>query len=165
MPQDNQPPGANYSNIPPGGLPQYTEAWALIEAARRMAEATNAENAKVAMRDTLRLNWRLWTIFQTELTTGESNVPDDIRLDMLTLCKFIDQHTVDAIHKPTTEKIEVLVNINRNIAGGLLDGLNKAVEEAEQKQAEGQGQPATTAKGETPEQSPEPPLTSFDESI
>ncbi len=81
------------------------------------------------MREALRLNWRLWTIFQVELTTGDSDVPEDVRMNMLTLCKYVDQHTVGAIAEPTTEKIEVLVNINRDIAGGLLDGLKKTVEE------------------------------------
>ncbi len=37
---------AGYATIPQGGLPQYTEAWALIEAARRMAEATAAETPR-----------------------------------------------------------------------------------------------------------------------
>jgi hypothetical protein len=38
---------------------------------------------------------------------------------------------VGALAEPTTEQIEVLVNINRDIAGGLLDGLKKTVEEVE----------------------------------
>jgi flagellar protein FlaF len=133
MAYENQSSGSGYGAIPQGGMPEYTEAWALIEAARRMAEATLAENPKIAMREALRLNWRLWTIFQAELTAGTSNVPEDIRISMLTLCKYIDQHTVDAIPFPTEEKIRVLVEINRNIANGLLNGLNKAILEAEKK--------------------------------
>jgi flagellar biosynthesis activator protein FlaF len=149
--------GAGYGAAPQGGLPQYTEAWALIEAARRMAEATTAENAKESMRETLRLNWRLWTIFQAELSGEESTVPDEVRVNMLTLCKFIDQHTVDAIRKPTAEKIETLVNINRNIAGGLLDGLKKAVEETEREQG---AHPATPDPA-----APAAPLMGIDETI
>ncbi len=159
MAQEYQGPG--YGTVPQGGLPQYTEAWALIEAARRMAEATTAENPNEAMRETLRLNWRLWTIFQAELSGDDSTVPDDVRINMLTLCKYIDTHTVDAIHKPTAEKIEILVNINRNIAGGLLDGLKKAVEDAE-----------GTEAGAQPAAAPEPaaaqtaaPVFSIDETI
>ena len=150
--------GAGYGAVPQGGLPQYTEAWALIEAARRMAEATTAENANEAMRETLRLNWRLWTIFQAELSGEESTVPDEVRLNMLTLCKFVDLHTVDAIRKPTAEKIAVLVDINRNIAGGLLDGLKKAVEEAEREQGV---QPAAAPDPAAPTA----PLMGFDETI
>ncbi len=151
--------GAGYGTVPQGGLPQYTEAWALIEAARRMADATTAENASESMRETLRLNWRLWTIFQAELSGEESAVPDEVRLNMLTLCKFVDQHTVDAIRKPTAEKMGVLVNINRNIAGGLLDGLKKAVEEAEREQGV---QPAAPDPVNPP---PAAALTGIDETI
>jgi len=123
-----------YSTVPQGGLPQYTEAWALIEAARRMAEATTADDSKNAMREALRLNWRLWTIFQVELTGGQSTIPEELRMNMLNLCKYVDQHTVGALAEPTTKKVEILVNINRDIAGGLLDGLKKAVEDAEPEQ-------------------------------
>ncbi len=132
MAYGNQPPGTGYGTVPQGGMPQYTEAWALVEAARRMAEATLAENPKVAMRDALRLNWRLWTIFQAELTAGTSNVTEDVRINMLTLCKYIDQHTVDAIPFPTEEKIAVLVEINRNIANGMLESMDKVLHEAEE---------------------------------
>ncbi len=130
MAYENQPPGSGYGTVPQGGMPQYTEAWALIEAARRMAEATLAEDSKTAMRDSLRLNWRLWTIFQAELTAGTSNVPDDVRMNMLTLCKYIDQHTVDAIPFPTEDKIKTLVEINRNIANGMLESMNKVINDS-----------------------------------
>ena len=157
MAYENQPSGSGYGAIPQGGMPEYTEAWALIEAARRMAEATLAENPKIAMREALRLNWRLWTIFQAELTAGTSNVPEDIRISMLTLCKYIDQHTVDAIPFPTEEKIRVLVEINRNIANGLLNGLNKAIMEAEQKEKAGKKEKAEEAPP------PDSPPMSIDE--
>ena len=156
MAYENQSTGSAYGAIPQGGMPEYTEAWALIEAARRMAESTLAEDPKTAMRDSLRLNWRLWTIFQAELTVGNSNVPEDIRISMLTLCKYVDQHTVDAIPFPTEEKIRVLVEINRNIANGLLNGLNKTILEAE-KQAGNEG------KAEEAPSAPDSPPISIDE--
>lgn len=156
MAYENQSSGSAYGAIPQGGMPEYTEAWALIEAARRMAESTLAEDAKTAMREALRLNWRLWTIFQAELTVGNSNVPEDIRISMLTLCKYIDQHTVDAIPFPTEEKIRVLVEINRNIANGLLNGLNKTILEAE-KLAGNEG------KAEEAPVAPDSPPVSIDE--
>lgn len=53
--------GAGYSNAPQPGMPTYTEAWALIEAARRMAVATDhADQGDIKdrnkVRDALRLN-------------------------------------------------------------------------------------------------------------
>lgn len=112
-----------YSNVPQTGNPTNTEAWALIEAARRMAEAVNHELAPAAMRDAMRLNWRLWTIFQADLSADEDTVPLEIRQNILSLCQFIDKYTVEALIDPQPRHIETLVNINRNVAAGLLAGL------------------------------------------
>ena len=113
-----------YERRPQGGNPAQSEAWALIEAAKRMAvsityDAGDAKATKDARKAALRLNWRLWTIFQAELTTERSDVPEELRINMLTLCKFIDKHTVGALVNPTPESMTVLIEINRNIAAGL----------------------------------------------
>ncbi len=118
----------SYTRVPQPGIPTYTEAWSLIEAARRMASASDfakADNIKDRnkVRDAIRLNWRLWTIFQAEMTIDENDIPDEIRLNMLTLCKFVDEHTIETLKSPVPEKIATLIEINRNIAAGLLDSL------------------------------------------
>jgi flagellar protein FlaF len=115
--------GYNHMQPPPESAPpQMTEAWALTEAGRRMALAARDEDNPDGMRDALRLNWRLWTLFQAQLATGGSiDVPEDVRINLLTLCQFIDKHTIGAILEPTREKLNTLVDINRNIAAGLQD--------------------------------------------
>lgn len=126
-----------YSTVPRGGSPTHTEAWALTEAARRMAvsiaafEEDSSKDNKNKMRDAVRLNWRLWTIFQAELTVGNSNCPENLRIDMLTLCKYIDNHTVELLADTVPEKILPLVDINRNIASGLLEGLQTVADAQE----------------------------------
>lgn len=111
--------------VPVGGSPQHTEAWALIESARRMAVAIgngdpkNKDNRK-NMKGAVRLNWRLWTIFQAELTQEDSPLPADLRINMLTLCQFVDRHTVSCLTEPTPEKLKALIDVNRHIAAGLL---------------------------------------------
>ena len=132
----NQYKKSSYEQIPEPGNPTYTEAWALVEAARRMALPLeygdfNDEENKVRVRDSLRLNWRLWTIFQTELSLEDGPVPIEIRESMLNLCNFVDKHTVDTINAPTPEKIATLIEINRNIANGLLTSLQNALDTAE----------------------------------
>jgi len=118
---------STYKSLPDPGQPHMTEAWALIEAARRMADVIKdgvpeGLTERNVVRDALRLNWRLWTIFQAELTTSESiEVSDEIRQNMLTLCKFVDHHTVSILSDPTPEAIITLIDINRNIASGLLE--------------------------------------------
>ena len=126
---------SNSTNIPKPGVPTYTEAWALIEAARRMAIACDNANKgdiedRKSTRDAVRLNWRLWTIFQAELTTNEEDgVTDEIRVNMLNLCKFVDEHTIDTMEDPSTEKVKTLIDINRNIAAGLLESLKHMQEQ------------------------------------
>lgn len=113
-----------YERKPEPGNPARTEAWALLEAAKRLAasityEGEDPKETRELRKGALRLNWRLWTIFQSELTTERSDVPEEIRVNMLTLCKFIDKHTVGALAKPTPEALTVLIDINRHIAAGL----------------------------------------------
>lgn len=120
---------SGYASTPQANSPRQTEAWALIEAARRIAvslqEAEGKDNAdpkvRAALREPLRLNWRLWTIFQGELLSEDSDIPEDIRVNMLTLCNWVDKHTVKCLAEPTAENIAGLIDINRNIASGLLE--------------------------------------------
>ena len=126
----------SYSRLPTPGSPTYTEAWALVEAARRLAVAIESgplesPDVRRAVRDALRLNWRLWTIFQSELSADESPVPVEIRQNMLSLCNFVDSHTVQAMAEPTAEKISILIEINRNIATGLLESLQARLQAEE----------------------------------
>ena len=46
------------------------------------------------------------------------------------MCRFIDKHTIASIPEPTPEKIVSLIDINRNIASGLL-GIPEDKKEAE----------------------------------
>lgn len=116
----------SYERVPEGGEPAQTEAWALLEAANRMATAIVSGNpeekeTKEKMKTSLRLNWRLWTIFQAELLDEKCQVPDEIRVNMLTLCQFVDKQTVKTLAGPTPEIMVPLIDINRNIAAGLMN--------------------------------------------
>lgn len=127
--------------------PQVTEGWALIEAARRLAESVQTDDptsvkARVAMRTALRTNLQLWTIFQASLMFEETNVPEDIRMNMLTLAQFVDRHTVKAMADPTPEQLVVLININRNIGAGLLGSPEDGVVNARPAEAEAPAAPA-----------------------
>lgn len=115
---------AQVASTPQEGNPRATEAWALTEAARRLLYATSQSDINV-MREALRLNWRLWTIFQADLTVAlEANPANDVAVNMLTLCQYVDRHTVDCLAGPTPEKLEVLINLNRQIAAGLKESLD-----------------------------------------
>ncbi len=103
-----------------GAEARQTEARALLETARALSEARDNIEDLDSFRAALRLNWRLWTIFQSDVSSVENPLPDEIKQNILNLSVFIDKHTVDALAKPEARKLKVLIDINRNIAGGLM---------------------------------------------
>jgi flagellar biosynthesis activator protein FlaF len=109
-----------YRRRPEPGNAARTEAWALIEAARELHESREAPLDQ--RRAALRRNWRLWTIFQANLLDPACALPAAIRSNLLGLANFIDRHTAQLLASGDAAKIDVLVNINRQISEGLLAG-------------------------------------------
>jgi flagellar biosynthesis activator protein FlaF len=103
-----------------GAEARQTEARALLEAARRMSEAQDRPDDREEYRAALRLNWRLWTIIQSDIVSDENALPAEIKANIMSLSVFIDKHTVGALAGPDVAKMNVLIEINRNIASGLM---------------------------------------------
>lgn len=99
---------------------QAAEGWALIEMARRLEDARQKPNDTANILIQTRLNWRIWTIFQSELVDPDCQVPKEIRENLLSLSNFIDKRSADVIATPVAEKLKVLININRQIGAGLM---------------------------------------------
>lgn len=100
--------------------PEQTLAWGLTTTARRMADAQRPGVSREQVLDAVRINWRLWTIIQAEQSAPECTTEKSIREGLLNLSNFIDRRSVELLAKPDPEKLDVLININRNIAAGLL---------------------------------------------
>jgi flagellar protein FlaF len=103
-----------------GAGARQTEARALLEAARRLSDAGKEADTDGEYRAALRLNWRLWTIIQSDIVSEDNPLPDELKANIMSLSIFIDKHTVGALAQPDLAKLAVLVDINRNIAGGLM---------------------------------------------
>ena len=98
------------------------EASALFRAARALQlaqEQWGQPGAEQKLDEALKLNQRLWTFFQSELSAPDNPLPPDLKLHLLKLIEFIDRRTFDVMAFPSPEKVAVLVNINRNVAAGL----------------------------------------------
>ena len=67
----------------------------------------------------LRFNRRLWTVFMTSVTDPQSTLPQDLRQNVANLGIFIAKHMVSVQIEPAAQKLEVLININRQLAAGL----------------------------------------------
>lgn len=74
-----------------------------------------------------RLNWRLWTIIQSELLDPASTIPAEIRRNVLSLSRFIDAKTIDFVADPLAPKLDCLIAINRELASGLYANSGAAV--------------------------------------
>lgn len=108
-----------YASRPSGDDPRSTEAWALGEASRRLALAARMDDKGESLREALRLNQRLWSIFQAALSEPDCPLPQAVRDNVLTLSIMIDKHVMARLGDLDGSKIAPILDINRAIAEGL----------------------------------------------
>jgi len=103
------------------GLSQRaTEAMAFVKAERMLDEAKRNADKPGNYESALKFNQRLWTIIQAALVEEGNPLPASLKANLLSLSIFVDRQTIKAIADPKAEKLDVLININKNIASGLL---------------------------------------------
>ena len=112
-----------YRSVEKATLPQRDlEASVLTKAALRLKSLrdnwTNAEQY-AQLNDTLKYNQRIWTFFQAELTMEDNPLPDEVKRNLLSLSLYLDRRTFEVMAYPAPEKLDILININFNIAAGL----------------------------------------------
>ena len=98
------------------------EAAALFKAARLLEAVQqnwDAPELDARLQDALAYNARLWTLFLAELSEGEHPLPTDLRVNLLTLSKFVDKRSLEVLGAPRPDGLTALININRQIAMGL----------------------------------------------
>lgn len=133
-----------YASRPGGDDPRSTEAWALGEASRRLALAARTDDQGVSLREALRLNQRLWSIFQAALTEADCPLPREIRDNVLALSIMVDRHVMARLGDLDGSKIGPILDINRAIAEGLAG--KQAAPAAATPQVQGQTQAPAGAK-------------------
>ncbi len=70
---------------------------------------------------TLKYNRQIWMMFyDTAIENKEGDRPGDLRSNIINLANFIFKREIDVMSVPEPEKLDVLVNINREIAAGLM---------------------------------------------
>jgi flagellar biosynthesis activator protein FlaF len=67
----------------------------------------------------LRINQRVWSILQAELVQDDNPLPIEIRNNLLTLSVFIDKRIIEVMAYPEPEKLQIIIDININLAAGL----------------------------------------------
>jgi len=98
------------------------EAAALIRCALMLSHCQ--ENWDAPDRDekldvALRTNQMVWSILQSELAKNDNPLPIEIRQSVLTLSVFIDNRIIQIMAHPAPETIQIIIDINLNLAAGL----------------------------------------------
>jgi len=98
------------------------EASVLTKAAIKLQEVqqhwADAQH-EVRLDEALKFNQRVWSFFQSEVSQRENPLPEEIKHNILALSVFVDRRIFEIMAYPAPEKLDILININRNIAAGL----------------------------------------------
>lgn len=133
MPNDSkQPPGNPYANA--AGVysqnarktttdPREIEARALLKAVQKMQDIQSRwDSYKLEeLDDALRHNRQIWLMFVDNATSDQDNSrTNSLRSNIVNLGTYVFKRTLDIMAEPKKEKLDVLIDINREIAAGLM---------------------------------------------
>ncbi len=99
--------------------PREVEAMAFTKAAVLLEEVKQKTNNIEEYSKALRFNHLLWTIIQADLTEPENELPNELKANIMSLSIFVDKQTTKAMRSSNAADLDVLININRNLAAGL----------------------------------------------
>lgn len=110
-----------YAETEVSGMNQVElESRALIKAASSLNFIKeNWEQKKGDLNEALDKNRRLWTIIAGAMSDNTSPQPPEMRQNLLSLSMFVFKRTLEIIANPKPESLDILININLNIARGL----------------------------------------------
>jgi flagellar protein FlaF len=87
-------------------LKQVQENWSAPERNEKLLEA-------------IKFNQKVWSFFQAELSDPENPLPVKLREDILNLSIFVDKRLFEVLANPDKDKLNIVVDIDFNIAAGL----------------------------------------------
>lgn len=134
MPKNSKqnPPGNPYANAA-GAYDQHArantpdqrelEARVLLKSVQKMRQMQDnwKDMTPESLNETLTYNRNIWMMFvDAALDDKDPNRPDALRASISSLGAFIFKHTVSVLADPQKEKLDILMEINREIAAGLM---------------------------------------------
>lgn len=98
------------------------EAHVLTKAALKLKECQQkwdtSERSKL-LDEAVHYNQKVWSFFQSELSDPAHSMPRELRQDILNLSLFIDKRLFEVLAFPQSGKLDIIIDINLNIAAGL----------------------------------------------
>ena len=98
------------------------EAAALTKAACKLRECQHnwdSKDGKQKLNEALKYNQLIWNIFQGELKKDDNPLDKGLRADLLRLSAVVDRQIFDTMGNPSPDKLDLVIDINNNIAAGL----------------------------------------------
>lgn len=117
--------------------PRELEAGLLSKSAQQLQAVKDRwDPAGAAFSNALVYNRKLWSVFAGAVTEDTNPLPREIKQNIANLAVFVLKRTVQVQANPAPEKLDALININREVAAGLFQ---------RQAAAEAPSSPATSA--------------------
>jgi len=102
------------------GNPRDLEANLLTKSALNLQRIKeNWELADTELATALKFNRKLWNVFINSATSDANPLPAAIRQNIANLGLFVLNHTIKLEARPEPGRLDVLININREVAAGL----------------------------------------------
>ena len=112
----------NYQEVEKATLSgRETEARVLTKAAQKLLDCQRRwkDGHFEELDAALKFNQKVWSIFQGELSKPENPLPTQVKSDLLRLSGFIDRRIFETMSFPSSDKLDIIIKINQNIAAGL----------------------------------------------
>lgn len=100
--------------------PREIEAMAFTKAALMMEDAKKNLEDYDGYASALKFNQLLWTIIQADIVDKANQLPDALKANILSLSIFVDKQTIKALADTKIDYLDSLININKNLAEGLM---------------------------------------------
>ena len=98
------------------------EAAVLTKAACKLRECQqnwDSGDREQKLNDALKYNQLIWSIFQGELKKDDNPLDKRLRADLLQLSALVDRQIFETMGDPSPDKLNLVIDINNNIAAGL----------------------------------------------
>lgn len=109
------------------------EARVLLKSARFLEDLQKNWDQMTAevLTETLKYNRSIWMMFfDTAVENTEGTRPVDLRNNIYNLANFVFKREIEILSNPEKKKLDILISINRDIAAGLMAGMQNDLSKA-----------------------------------
>jgi len=99
-----------------------TEAKALLKAARMLQDLQSSWDSRSSQKieDALKFNRQIWVIFYDNAINTSNENTSTLSGNVVNLANFVFRRSMEILAAPEPDKLNILININREVANGLM---------------------------------------------